>query len=323
VKQLRIAVMSCAFTGNFGDDIGFEGVLRRIPDILPQKVNGKVTHFLRITKESVDAINQHDYFLIGGGELFSNSDVLDQLTKNKVTIPYGFVSVGVGNKNDLTPLKSLDRPFYFSVRTKSDAEICREAGIKNVKVKPDLLRACPYFEVQLQNGPAIAVCLKNTHKSAEWIRAFARELDIVLSLYKIPVVLVAFSSMNQQKIEYGGEKILIGDCNDLELAHNINCYMRNKVPIVYYKDRAMDFLTLMSTFKGIVSERLHGTIAAYHTGVPFRSIPYHTKVNKFLKEVDMENREISSSPEVIVSAITELWDGSFKEASEVEGEKVK
>jgi hypothetical protein len=37
----------------------------------------------------------------------------------------------------------------------------------------------------------------------------------------------------------------------------------------------------------------------------------------------MENREISSSPEVIVSAITELWDGSFKEASEVEGEKVK
>ncbi|MBI4708240.1 MAG: polysaccharide pyruvyl transferase family protein [Candidatus Omnitrophica bacterium] len=299
---MKIAILSCAHTGNFGDDIIFEGVLRILSAMFPK--GGKVSHFLRINKGNIDEINKHDLLVIGGGELLSNSDILEQITSNEINIPYMFLCVGIGREEDIKPYLHKIKPLFWSVRSYEGVNIVKRLGIENVCFQDDPIFWCLTDKKEKNNS--IAVCLKAIHKNNEWINEFVIELDKIIS-DGVKVSLVALGNKERNKINYCGEEIFISDCNDYTLAHQINILLKNSIPVICYKDNPIEFLNILASFKGIVSERLHGALAAYHAGIDFKSIPYHNKVNKFLNTYSIQDKAIGDNPKDICYAIKSLW----------------
>ena len=132
---MKIAILSCAHTGNFGDDIIFEGVLRILSGMFPD--GGGVTHFLRINKNNINGVNKRDLLVIGGGEILSNSDILEQITSNDIKIPYMFLSVGIGNENDITSYREKINPLLWTVRSYESLNILKKLGFKNASFQDD------------------------------------------------------------------------------------------------------------------------------------------------------------------------------------------
>lgn len=277
---------------------------------------GEIVSFLRINANNINAINEHDMLFIGGGELLSNSDILKQITSNEIKIPYAFLSVGIGNDNDLVPFIDKLRPLFWSVRSRYGLNILRRLEIKNAFFLDDPIFSCPIEESGRMDR--IALCLKRIHKSEEWISLMARGLDDLLS-EGIAVDLVSLSNQDMHPIEYCKEQIFVSDCNDEILALQINSLMKNKAGIVTYRgDNPLEFLNILASYRSIVSERLHGILAAYHAQVPFKAISYHSKINKFINTYNLEEKLISDYPEDICNHIRELYKearGGLKESA--------
>ena len=160
-------MLSCAGTGNFGDDIIYEGIKRMAHGVFKDV---EFKQFFRITAQSVYDINQCDVLIIGGGELLSASDILDQIVTHAVKIPYAFLSVGVGEDIDIASRVSVMDPLFWSVRSKEGAQILKNAGLIDVWVVDDPIFQCPVMPRD-KNG-RIALCLKNVGHEFEFCRTW-------------------------------------------------------------------------------------------------------------------------------------------------------
>lgn len=299
---MKIVVLSCANTGNFGDDIIFEGIKQWL-----FKINGKnlktVNHVLRLNDNTIDFVNSHDFLIIGGGEILSNSDILEQIIRNDVTIPYMFFSVGIGSEQDIKPYADRVHPVMWFTRTQKGVAILKNCGIKNAMVHID--PAYLLNPIRGHNG-RVAVCLKNVDKDNQFLCDAAAMFDRVINK-GIKVDLLALSSVNRHITEYGGERVCFSDCNDLSMAREIASHMDNVINIIPYMVNPIQYMNTMAEYEGIVGERLHSVIVAHNAGIEFRAIAYHDKVNKFLDMTGLKNNQIAATPEAIEKAIIDLW----------------
>jgi polysaccharide pyruvyl transferase WcaK-like protein len=293
--------LSCAYTGNFGDDIILEGTRRIVSSMLPG--TGEINSFLRINKNNAEEVNQHGMLIIGGGELLSNSDVIEQIVSNDIKIPYFFLSVGIGCEYDIKPYLGKIKPLFWSVRSYDSLSLLHRMGIHNAFFLDDPIFNCPYEKAE-QND-IIGVCFKRIHKSPEWIKDMAKGLDEVINK-GIKINFISLSNQERQLIDYCGEKILISDCDDRTLAKELNALMKNKVDVLSYDSDPIKFLGVLASYKAIISERLHGVLAAYHAGVEFRGIPYHNKIMKLADTYGFREKLISNNPQDICGAIKNL-----------------
>lgn len=302
---MKIVVLSCANTGNFGDDIILEGIKIKLSREYPN-VSGTIHQVLRINDGTIDFVNSCDLLIIGGGEILSHSDVLEQVTKFGIKVPYRFLSVGVGGEDGILPFINKLRPTSWSGRTKRDVEILQKCGIR-----ADLC-IDPIFECPVQRGSnsRIGINLKNLHKDNIFINNMAVVFDTLINM-GVEFDFLSLNSMPRQELKYCGEKIAVSDCTGNELMQQIQPRMQNKINIVSYKgSNPLEFLNVLAGYEAIVGERLHAVMAAYHAGIPFRAIAYHEKVNKFLETFGLTN-VIEHDPVAIGHSVNELW---FKRA---------
>lgn len=302
---MNIAVLSCANTGNFGDDIILEGIRTKMYKEYPD-IGGTIKQILRINKVTIDFINSNDFLIIGGGEILSNSDTLSQVLKYKIKVPYMFMSVGVGSEKDILPYLPKLNPTMWYARTKDDLDILNRCGIKDAMVCIDPIFDCS-LPKRTPNG-RIGLNIKNQKKRENFIDNMAEGLD---SLIKEGVVvdLLAFNVQPQQQVDYCGDRIVISDCSDLDLMQKIKRRMVNHLDIVSYQGmKPLEFLRTLSNYEGIVGERLHSAMAAHHANIDFRVVPYHEKINKFLRMNNLESKTIGADSTSILKAIKNIHE---------------
>jgi len=300
---MNVVIFSCANTGNFGDDIILEGIKIKLSREYPQ-TGGQIWQVLRINELTIDFINKQDFLIIGGGEILSHSDVIKQIVKHDIKIPYMFLSVGVGSEDDVRAFVPKLDPTIWYARTEQDADILKNCGAKNVAIHMDPVFECPFD--RKPNG-RIGLCLKNQNKDEKFIENMAQDLDELIKA-GTQIDLLALNSKAPQPIFYCGEKIMISDCNDESLMLNIKRKMKQDINILAYDGKnPMRFLDLLSDYDGIVGERLHSIMVAVHAGINFKAINYHDKIEKFLNIAGMRDKMINGDTTSIKQAIASLW----------------
>ena len=300
---MNIVILSCASTGNFGDDIILEGIRIKMSKEYPQ-AGGKIWQVLRINKISAEFINKQDLLIVGGGELLSRSDILKQILKNDIKIPYMFLSVGVGSEKDIEPYIAKLKPTVWYARTDRDAEILNSCGAQNAMVHMDPIFECP---VNRKPNGRIGLCLKNDGKNNQFIEDLAKILDTLIKA-GVAIDLMALNSRSKQPISYCGERINISDCNDEVFMQQIRSRMTSQVNILAYDgNNPLRFLDLLADYDGIVGERLHSILAAIHAKINFKAINYHEKISKFLNMVGLNGEIIPGDANSIKQAIGALW----------------
>jgi len=312
---MKVFVLNCADTGNFGDDIIFEGVKNRIKIQFPE--HKEIISIKRINKEIAQIISEDDYLIIGGGELLSSSDILKQITSNDIRCRYEFYSIGVGSESDIKPYIDKLKPAVWSGRTKEDCRILNNAGIKGVLHKAD-----PLFDCGIkfrEKTDLIGINFKNINKNNDFIRDAAFQLDKLLEK-GIKAELIALNCRSREVIKYYGEDIYISDCNDLELMYKISNLMVNKINIVYYKNNPLEFLSVLSRYRGIIAERLHCIMSAFYCGIDFRAISYHKKIDKFLEDHDLKSKKIKGVRNGLSNIVNELNNLKKRGSGNLKGE---
>lgn len=294
----RVAILCCAGTGNFGDDIIFEGLVKR----LAREGWREFFRVFRINGETIQKVNECDFLVIGGGELLSGTDILSQIVDHDIKIPYEFRCVGVGSEEDIVPHIGKLHPLRYTVRTPADDAIMKSCGVE-AKVEFD-----PIFEFaseRYMNNGRVALCLRNENKSVEFIDTLAHELDFLIDA-GARVDLVGVTSIPRHQRHYHGEEAWVGDCNDAVLVMAIASRMRNRCMNLIYSAEPQIFMGELGCYDGIVSERLHPNMAAWVRGVPFLCIPTFVKSMKFLNMIGKGNLTIGDSPVDIVAGVRRL-----------------
>jgi polysaccharide pyruvyl transferase WcaK-like protein len=300
---MNVVILSCANTGNFGDDIILEGIKIKLSTEYPQ-TGGQIWQVLRINERTINFINEQDILIIGGGELLSHSDILKQIVGHEIKIPYMFLSVGVGSEIDIRTYMPKLHPTVWSVRTENDADILKNCGAKNVIIHMDPIFECPFD--RKPNGK-MGLCLKNQNKDEKFIEEMAVALDALIKT-GVQIDLLALNARSQQPIIYCGEKITTSDCNDSVLMQCIRRKMKNPINTLIYDGRnPLRFLDLLADYDGIVGERLHSVMVAVHARINFKAINYHEKIEKFLNITGLRDKMIQGDVNSIKQSIEKLW----------------
>lgn len=296
---MRAVVLCCAGTGNFGDDIVFAGMARR----LLREGFDLVEPIFRITPQTLKQVNSADRLVIGGGELLAGTDILTQVLDRGVAVPYEFRSIGVGTVQDVFPRAKSLRAERWTARTDQGVEILRRCGL-SVELELD-----PIFEFA---GPPpgaigrVALCLRNEGKPDGFVQQLVRAVDEVVASSGCDVDLVSCNAVERAVREYAGEFVWWSDCNDLALAETLADQLRVRPQVLSYTGGPEAFLGMLGQYRGVVSERLHAAMAAYVQGVPFRLVVLHDKMTKFARQVRREEWLIGATPEELSSALKAL-----------------
>jgi len=259
----------------------------------------------------------------GGSVLHSETDINLKRQLMSLSSPKNSLAVGVG----IGPFTSLDAEKscakflnecgFVGVRDTLSLEIAQSIAPKaNVKKTFDLaplLLCSKKYKPQLtqRKGIALTLCsvainaMGNTDKVAEQQR-FEHFSQLITQLYKKtgePITL----------IEFNGHSWL----GDWKINNNIAIRLSKNIPVTIkkYEPNPIALLEHLSSYKAIVSMRLHGAILGYLANTPVLSVNYHSKCQGWCDEIGMpEDYQIdlfNFDVENIVSLITQGISTSF------------
>lgn len=254
----------------------------------------------------------------GGSVLHSETDInlkrqLMSLSSPKNSLAVG---VGIGPFTSISAEKScakfLNECGYIGVRDNESFAIAQSIAPKaNVKKTFDLapLLLCS-SKVQPQNierkGIALCLCsvatnaMGQTDKVAEEKR-FEQFAQLITQLYKKtsePITL----------IEFNGHSYL----GDWRINNNIVARLNNNIPVTIkaYEPNPIALLKNLSSYKAILSMRLHGSILGYLANTPVLSINYHGKCKGWCEEVGIpKDYQINLSTIDIESIVNQISQG--------------
>ncbi len=269
---------------------------------------------------------QSERIIFGGGSvLHSETDInlkrqLMSLSSPKKSLAVG---VGIGPFNSIAAEKScakfLNECGYVGVRDNESLEIAQSIAPRaNVKKTFDLapLLLLSSNQYQLQNierkGIALTLCsvatnaIGHTDNVAEEKR-FEQFAQLITNLYAKtgePITL----------IEFNGHSSL----GDWKINNNIVSRLNENIPVTIkkYDANPITLLDNLSSYKAILSMRLHGSILGYLAKTPVLSINYHSKCKGWCDEIGMPKEyRINLSNlniENIVNQITQGLSNNFK-----------
>lgn len=265
-----------------------------------------------------------DALVIGGGNLFTDFD-LNFPTKiaavvreaNRRKIPVYIYGVGCGSywsekgKRLVTDaLKSADVRYLsmrdeeskrnfdalFSVAVKKQAEIVRDPGLLASRYLDRHHGAQPKTMVGLCVMSAIAV---NYHSDVMVGRDFL--LHWYEKLYQLLV-----SAGYQVGIFTNGSP------EDISTAHQLVARLTSASPkaIVYFEPKTpTELVSFIAECASVIAFRMHALIAAYSTGAEIIALKWDSKVDAFMKSIDLGDRVFSATetaPEEILSLMRQL-----------------
>jgi polysaccharide pyruvyl transferase WcaK-like protein len=239
---------------------------------------------------------QSERIIFGGGSvLHSETDInlkrqLMYLSNPKKSLAVG---VGIGPFNSRGAEKScakfLNECGYVGVRDSESLDIAKRiAPNANVKktfdLAPLLICSKEYKPMKVERkGIALSLCsvainaMGKTDKFAEQQR-FEKFSELIKQLYVKtgePITL----------IEFNGHSSL----GDWKINNNIIAKLNNTVPITIKKYDAdpLKVLENLSSYRAILSMRLHGSILGFLANTPVLSVNYHSKCEGWCDEIGM------------------------------------
>jgi polysaccharide pyruvyl transferase WcaK-like protein len=259
----------------------------------------------------------------GGSVLHSETDInlkrqLMFLSNPKKSLAVG---VGIGPFNSLGAEKAcakfLNECGYVGVRDAESLDVAKRiAPNANVKktfdLAPLLLCSKEYKPNKIERkGIAMSLCsvaidaMGKTDKLAEQQR-FEKFAELIKQLYintGEPITL----------IEFNGHSSL----GDWKINNNIIAKLDNTVPINVekYEPNPIKLLEKLSSYRAIISMRLHGSILGFLANTPVLSVNYHSKCEGWCEEVGMSKDYqidlFNLNIEKIVSSIVKGLSTSF------------
>jgi polysaccharide pyruvyl transferase WcaK-like protein len=231
----------------------------------------------------------------GGSVLHSETDVnlkrqLMFLSNPRKSIAVG---VGIGPFNSLGAEKScakfLNECGYVGVRDVESLDIAKSiapnANVKKTFDLAPLLLCSKQYKLQKveRKGIALSLCsvainaMGKRDKFAEQQR-FEKFAELIKQLYiktGEPITLV----------EFNGHSSL----GDWKINNNIITKLDNTVPINVekYEPNPIRLLEKLSSYRAIISMRLHGSILGFLANTPVLSVNYHSKCEGWCEEVGM------------------------------------
>ena len=260
----------------------------------------------------------------GGSVLHSETDInlkrqLMSLSNPKQSLAVG---VGIGPFNSVAAEKScakfLNECGYVGVRDNLSLTIAQSIAPKaNVQktfdLAPLLLCSNKYKQQNKERkGIALTLCsvainaMGKTDDIAEEKRVeqFAQLITKLYEKTGEPITL----------IEFNGHSTL----GDWKINNNIVSRLSNRVPVTIkkYVPNPIVLLENLSTYKAILSMRLHGSILGYLANTPVLSVNYHSKCKGWCDEIGLpENYQIdlvNLDIEKVISQITTGLSTHFK-----------
>ena len=239
---------------------------------------------------------QSERIIFGGGSvLHSETDInlkrqLMFLSNPSKSIAVG---VGIGPFNSLGAEKScakfLNECGYVGVRDVESLDIAKSiapnANVKKTFDLAPLLLCSKQYKLQKveRKGIALSLCsvainaMGKTDKFAEQQR-FEKFAELIKRLYiktGEPITL----------IEFNGHSSL----GDWKINNNIIAKLDNTVPINVekYEPNPIKLLEKLSSYRAIISMRLHGSILGFLANTPVLSVNYHSKCEGWCEEIGM------------------------------------
>lgn len=231
----------------------------------------------------------------GGSVLHSETDInmkrhLMALANPKKSMAVG---VGIGPFNTISAEKAcakfLNECGYVGVRDQKSLDIAHDIAPnsnvhKTFDLAPLLLSSNDYKASEVKRkGIALTLCsvavdaMGKTNKAEEEQR-FEQLAQLITSIYtntKEPITL----------IEFNGHKVL----GDWYINTNILSRINKNIPVTIkpYEPNPIEVLNDLSTYKAIISMRLHGAILGYLANTPVLSINYHRKCQGWCDDIEM------------------------------------
>jgi polysaccharide pyruvyl transferase CsaB len=272
-----------------------------------------------IRREAQSEIEKLDLLIFGGGGILYDRDVKTFLREvelaHEIGVPVFVYAIGTGPLDDpdnrKLVVRQLDRAAAVTVRDRPALKLLEEVGVKqNITLTADpafLLKPSPIppdllkqegldpqqrlvgFSVR-EPGPA-APDLDIEHYHA----LLANTADFMVSRLDAKVV---FVPLEQQ-------------VHDPQHSHGVISRMRhaNMASVLKGKYTSSQLLTLIDNFEFCVGMRLHFLIFSAIQGVPFAALPYATKVQGLLEELDLPvppMKDITTGD--LLAYIDRAWD---------------
>lgn len=272
-----------------------------------------------IRREAQSEIEKLDLLIFGGGGILYDRDVKTFLREvelaHEIGVPVFVYAIGTGPLNDpdnrKLVVRQLDRAAAVTVRDRPALKLLEEVGVKqNIVLTADpafLLKPSPIppdmlkqegldpqqrlvgFSVR-EPGPA-APDLDIEHYHA----LLANTADFMVSRLDAKVIFVPL----EQKV------------HDPQHSHGVISRMRhaNMASVLKGKYTSSQLLTLIDNFEFCVGMRLHFLIFSAIQGVPFAALPYATKVQGLLEELDLPvppMKDITTGD--LLAYIDRAWD---------------
>lgn len=301
---------------------------REIPSehLLSLKFNQKFSGQNRLLHYKT-AIQSKRIIFGGGSVLHSETDInlkrqLMSLANAKKSLAVG---VGIGPFNSVAAEKScakfLNECGYVGVRDNASLAIAQsiapKANVhKTFDLAPLLLCSNKYKQQRKQcnerKGIALTLCsvainaMGKTDNVEEEKRAkhFAQLITKLHEKTGEPITL----------IEFNGHSAL----GDWKINNNIVSRLSSKIPVTIkqYDPNPIALLENLSTYKAILSMRLHGSILGYLANTPVLSVNYHSKCKGWCDEVglpeDYQIDLVNLDIEKVISQITTGLTTNFK-----------
>ncbi len=306
-------------TGSYGGmNLGDEAILESIVAQLRKSIeNVKITVFTKncedtmqrhqvdkaiavqelMRKESQSEISSLDLLIFGGGGILYDRDIKNYLREivlaHQVGVPVVVYAIGTGPLNDPENRKLLvenfNRAAAITVRDKQAMKELEEIGVE----KEITLTADPAFLLEPTRIPKDSIKQEGIEENERLIGFSVREPgpaapDLKVEQYHALLANTAdfmVSRMNAKVVFVPLEQKV----HDPQHSHGVISLMKhaNKATVLKGKYSSSQILSLIGRFEFCVGMRLHFLIFSALQNVPFAPLPYATKVEGFLEELNM------------------------------------
>jgi polysaccharide pyruvyl transferase WcaK-like protein len=259
----------------------------------------------------------------GGSVLHSETDInlkrqLMSLSNPKKSLAVG---VGIGPFNSIGAEKScakfLNECGYIGVRDNESLEIANSiapnANVKKTFDLAPLLLCSKQYKPQTVERKGIALSLCSVAIDAMGITDELDEQQRCEKFAQLIIQLYIRTGEPITLIEFNGHSRL----GDWKINNNIMAKLCNTLPVSVkeYEPNPIKLLENLSSYKAIISMRLHGSILGYLANTPVLSVNYHSKCKGWCDEIGLpEAYQIdlfNLNVEKIVSEIVKGLSTSF------------
>jgi polysaccharide pyruvyl transferase CsaB len=335
MQPYRVGISGSYGGLNLGDEAILESIVRQLRASIPAEITvftrdvddtlrrHDVDHAVPIrgmTREEARAeIEKLDLLILGGGGILYDRDTELYLREvalaHEAQVPVVVYAISAGPLNDPNNrkliAKHLNRAAAISVRDRQAMKLLEEAGVEREIV----LTADPALLLEPDPIPADALTREGLDTQHRLVGFSVREPgpaapDIDMEHYHALLAntadfMVARLDANVVFVPLELKK------QDVQQSHAVVARMQyaQRATVLKGKYTSPQMLALMGRFQFCVGMRLHFLIFAALQGVPFVALPYASKVEGFLQDLDMPTppfKDVTTGG--LIAYVDRAWD---------------